>query len=153
MGWEIRVSFSNLSSMKQILGIGSVVLALVMFSLAFAYNKYVTVLKHPTAGAYLADAEGKSLYIFTNDTEGSGESTCYGGCAGAWPPYLVDTTDIQGHDDFVGELSVITRTDGALQLAYNGMPLYYYVADAKAGDITGHEVGGVWFLAAYGERE
>ncbi len=128
-------------------------LVTVMGSLAFAYHEYLTIQENPTLGSYLADLEGKSLYIFTNDVAGDGNSACYGGCAGAWPPFLVGSADIQGHDDFLGELSVITRTDGTLQLAYNGMPLYYFAGDTKAGDITGHEVGGVWFLASYKTAE
>jgi len=34
-----------------------------------------------------------------------------------------------------------------MQLAINGLPLYYYAPDTKAGDTTGQGVGGVWFIA------
>lgn len=138
--------------MKTLAARMAMVVVLGFASLVLAFDGYVAVLEHPTAGEYLTDVEGKSLYIFTNDTVGEGTSACYGGCAGAWPPYLVDTAEIHGHDDFIGELTVITRTDGTLQLAYNGMPLYYFAGDGKAGDSNGHEMGGVWFLAAYAQE-
>ena len=35
-------------------------------------------------GEFLVDAEGMTLYLFTNDTENT--STCYGDCADAWTP-------------------------------------------------------------------
>jgi predicted lipoprotein with Yx(FWY)xxD motif len=43
-------------------------------------------------------------------------------------------------------ITVIIRTDGTKQFAWNSMPLYYYSKDAKAGDLTGDGVGGVWHL-------
>jgi predicted lipoprotein with Yx(FWY)xxD motif len=39
-------------------------------------------------GDVLVDAEGRSLYLFTND-EGT-TSSCTGGCADTWPPLTVD---------------------------------------------------------------
>ena len=47
-----------------------------------------------------------------------------------------------------GEITMITRDDGSMQVAYNGWPLYYYEPDNAPGDTTGHEVGGVWFVIA-----
>ena len=37
-------------------------------------------------GTILADSDGNTLYLFTNDE--SSMSNCSGGCAGAWPPLL-----------------------------------------------------------------
>jgi len=45
-------------------------------------------------------------------------------------------------------LGTTQRKDGKLQATYNGMPLYYYVKDIKAGDTKGQGVGGVWFLVS-----
>jgi predicted lipoprotein with Yx(FWY)xxD motif len=45
-----------------------------------------------------------------------------------------------------GVLGTIARTDGALQVTYNGAPLYYWKNDTKSGDTTGQNVGGVWFV-------
>ena len=35
-----------------------------------------------------------------------------------------------------------------MQVAINGLPLYYYADDTKAGDTTGQGVGGKWFVAS-----
>ena len=33
-------------------------------------------------------------------------------------------------------------------MTYEGAPIYYFAKDTKAGDVTGQNVGGVWFVAA-----
>ena len=43
-------------------------------------------------------------------------------------------------------LDVLVRTDGTRQVMYNGMPLYYFAADANPGDTKGQGVGKVWFV-------
>ena len=51
------------------------------------------------------------------------------------------------------KLGTTTRKDGTLQVTYNGWPLYYYEKDKAAGDVTGQDVGGVWFVvSAAGEK-
>ena len=44
--------------------------------------------------------------------------------------------------------TLVARTDGTMQWAYDGKPTYFYVGDAAAGDITGDGVGGVWHMIA-----
>ena len=46
-----------------------------------------------------------------------------------------------------GTLSTIKRDDGTLQLAINGMPLYYFANDTAKGQLNGQGVGGVWYVA------
>ncbi|MEO8540687.1 MAG: hypothetical protein ABI577_13190, partial [bacterium] len=43
--------------------------------------------------------------------------------------------------------SLITRDDGAKQIAYNGKPLYRYGPDKAPGDANGQGIGNVWFVA------
>ncbi len=97
-------------------------------------------------GSFLTDAEGMTLYIFTNDTADSGTSVCNDDCAANWPPFFVDGATLP--EGTAGELTTITRDDGSSQLAYNGMPLYLWVGDTAAGDTTGEGVGDVWFVAS-----
>ena len=101
-----------------------------------------------SAGQTLTGEDGKTLYIFTKDTKGSGKSVCNGDCATNWPPLLVDELDeVKPDSAATGTLALITRDDGKTQLSYNGMPLYYFAADKAAGDTAGQGVGGVWFVA------
>lgn len=97
-------------------------------------------------GTILVDAEGMTLYTFTNDTANSGESACVDACAQAWPPLTVEGEPTAG-DGIDGELATIERTDGTTQVTYKGLPLYFFASDATPGDTNGHEVGGIWFVA------
>jgi predicted lipoprotein with Yx(FWY)xxD motif len=87
----------------------------------------------------LANKEGKTLYVFTKDTPN--KSNCNGGCATAWPPFMVANPALAG-----GDFSIVTRDDGGKQWAFKGQPLYFFAGDAKAGDMTGEGQGGVWFV-------
>ncbi|GAB4560103.1 MAG: hypothetical protein Kow0047_06470 [Anaerolineae bacterium] len=105
----------------------------------------VAVSEHPSLGPILVGPNGMTLYIFTRDEPGV--SNCYDQCAENWPPLLVD----EGQEPIAGEgvtgmLSVVERTDGGRQVAYNGMPLYYFVNDAQPGDVAGQGVRDVWFV-------
>ena len=92
-------------------------------------------------GQYMTDFQGMTLYTYDKDT--SGVSNCSGNCAVAWPVY---TSGATAQKIFPENISVITRADGSKQFAWKGMPLYYYKNDAKAGDVTGDGVGGVWHI-------
>jgi len=100
----------------------------------------------PTLGTYLTGAGGMTLYIRTSDPAGG--SSCTGGCASAWPPLTVAAggQPLAGAD-VTGTLATFARSDGSLQVTYNGRALYYYAADTKPGDTSGQGVGGVWFVA------
>jgi predicted lipoprotein with Yx(FWY)xxD motif len=97
----------------------------------------------PDLGTFLTDSAGMTLYMYTKDTVGI--SACYGGCATAWPPLLTDSAATLP-PSLPGAVGTTTRTDGSLQVTYNGMPLYYWASDQKPGDTTGQNVGGVWFV-------
>jgi predicted lipoprotein with Yx(FWY)xxD motif len=93
-------------------------------------------------GSILVDGEGFTLYIFTNDTEGT--SNCNEGCIENWPAVPGDTTI--GGDLDAAMFSTVTRADGSEQLAVNGLPLYRFAPDEAPGDVNGQGVGGVWFV-------
>jgi predicted lipoprotein with Yx(FWY)xxD motif len=96
---------------------------------------------------YLTGEDGKTLYMFKNDTADSGKSTCNGGCAATWPPFTVDSLDEVKPDAAVtGKLALVTRDDGTKQVSYNGVPVCYYSADTKAGDTNGQGFAGKWFV-------
>jgi predicted lipoprotein with Yx(FWY)xxD motif len=129
------------------LGFVMITVLVTLGSVALAYHNVFGVFTHERYGTFLTDTAGKTLYIFKSDTQGSGESTCYDGCASAWPPYIVSEAPGEAHDEVTGELGTITRKDGSLQATYNGWPLYYFAGDAAPGDANGQNVGEVWFVA------
>jgi len=90
----------------------------------------------------LADANGRTLYWFAPDT--AARSACYGSCAAYWPPVKGPATAGPG---VTGKLSVLTRSDGSVQAAYDGHPLYTYVGDGAPGQANGNGLnlnGGLW---------
>ena len=44
-------------------------------------------------------------------------------------------------------LGTITRSDGTMQVTYNGWPLYYWAQDKAPGDTTGQGVNKVWWVS------
>ena len=102
-------------------------------------------------GDILVDGKGRTLYLFTRDKKS--KSRCYGQCAKAWPPFLTKGKPRAGKGtdpDLVGSTK---RRNGKRQVTYNGHPLYYYIADRKAGQITCQNVvefGGTWLLVSPG---
>ena len=97
-------------------------------------------------GPYLTGKDGMALYVFGNDSANT--SACSGGCAATWPPFTVDAGDgFKAGAGVKGKLTTFARADGAMQVAYDGSPLYYYAADEAAGDTKGQGIGDVWFIA------
>jgi predicted lipoprotein with Yx(FWY)xxD motif len=104
----------------------------------------VTLQNNATLGNFLVDGKGMTLYYFTKDV--NGKSNCTGGCLTAWPIYYAE--DIKpGAGIDAGDFTTITRGDGSKQTAYKNWPLYYYIGDTKAGDVTGEAVENEWFVA------
>jgi predicted lipoprotein with Yx(FWY)xxD motif len=101
----------------------------------------LSVQANPTqvSNGVLANKEGETLYTF--DKDASGKSNCNGGCATAWPPFIVANPALVG-----GDFSIVKRDDGAAQWAFKGKPLYFFAGDAKAGDVNGDKQGGVWHV-------
>ena len=91
------------------------------------------------AGQILTTPEGRTVYTF--DQDAAGASSCYGDCAEEWPP----VTAAAGAQPF-GHMSVVSRTDGTQQWAYDGKPLYLYHDDDAPGDMEGDGEGGVWHV-------
>lgn len=93
-------------------------------------------------GTILVDDEGRTLYMFDNDT--GGESTCYDDCASTWPP--VTGTAAAGDGVDASLIGTTMRTDGTVQVTYNGLPLYLFAGDSAAGDVNGQGVNDIWWV-------
>ncbi|MBS4079926.1 COG4315 family predicted lipoprotein [Pseudomonas rustica] len=109
--------------------------ALALPSMAFAADPAME-----KDGMY-TDHKGMTLYTFAKDS--AGKSMCNDKCATNWPPLMATAGDKS-----MGDWTVIKRDDGKMQWAYQGMPLYTFVMDKKAGDMTGDgKMDGAWKVA------
>jgi predicted lipoprotein with Yx(FWY)xxD motif len=100
---------------------------------------------HTRVGPVLASSRGLTLYYYSADKRHSGKSACTGTCATAWPPVAAPVKAPAGVR-LPGKLGVITRPGGLRQVTLNGYPLYFYIGDKAAGQITGDGVGGAWHV-------
>jgi predicted lipoprotein with Yx(FWY)xxD motif len=103
------------------------------FTSAFAQSGPVKVMN----GVLVGD---KDMTLYTFDKDSDGKSACNGACATNWPPVMAEGA-------VSGDYSAITRDDGKKQIAHKGKPLYYWVKDKQAGDMTGDMVNNVWHTA------
>lgn len=111
------------------------------------------------AGVYRADTEefqeilfnefGYALYRFDKDKGPT--STCYGACEKEWPPLLTEGKPV-AFAVIPSKLGTTERKDGTTQVTYFGHPLYTYVGDQEAGNVTGEvngqgvkAFGGTWY--------
>lgn len=86
----------------------------------------------------LVTATGMTVYTFDKDVADSGKSVCNGPCAELWPAVSAPASVSPPY-------SVITRDDGAKQLAYKGKPLYVYAKDAP-GQRNGDNFKTIWHV-------
>ncbi len=111
-------------------------------------------IKSSGLGRILVDAKGRTLYLFEKDKGTT--SSCYGACAGGWPPYTTTGAPQAGSGVSAPLLGTTARTDGKTEVTYHGHPLYYFVGDSKPGDTNGEGVnafGAEWYvLSAAGNK-
>ena len=95
-------------------------------------------------GKIYTDAKGMTLYTFDKDEPG--KSNCYDQCAVNWPPLLAEEGAMAE-----GEWTIVERTDGTRQWAYEGKPVYLWIQDKAPGDVTGEGKGdGTWHVLMAG---
>jgi predicted lipoprotein with Yx(FWY)xxD motif len=114
----------------------------------------LTVASAPKVGAILVDSKGFTVYDFHKD-KGT-VSSCYGGCAGVWPPVLTEGAPTAGEGASAAKLGTTKRKDGTVQVTYAGHPLYTYAVDKKPGEANGNDIdsfGAEWYaLQGSGEE-
>ena len=105
-------------------------------------------------GTILVAGNGRTLYLFAADK--GKVSTCYGGCASAWPPLTTSTKAQSGGSAMSAQLGTSKRTDNTVQVTYAGHPLYYFAGDGSPGDVKGQGLnihgGRWWVLSASGKQ-
>lgn len=95
-------------------------------------------------GTYFTDSKGKTLYYFIQDTPGN--STLSGQSLAEFPVYgprLINMPPFINPQDF----STVKRADNLSQLAYKGMPLYYYIGDKNPGDTLAQKYSNDFYAA------
>lgn len=102
-------------------------------------------------GTLITGANNRTLYVFKPDEKSTSAhdklSTCNGACAKVWPPVLASSTPKVAGEANASLVGLTTRSDGSKQVTYNGLPLYYYSADTKAGEAEGNHLKdgfGLW---------
>jgi predicted lipoprotein with Yx(FWY)xxD motif len=99
-------------------------------------------------GKILVDeTTSKTLYTWAKDTDEN--SQCYDQCATFWPPLITTAKIVAGDGVTTGKFGTSARKDGALQVTFNGHPLYFFQRDAAPGDTNGQGntgFGAVWLV-------
>ena len=127
--------------MKVLIGL-LVTLCLFIPTAAFANHHAIKIAKKDGIGAYLTDAEGKTLYWFKKDAPG--QSACAGPCVEKWPLYYREAV-APPEGTAAADFATIQRADGKPQTTFRGYPLYYWVND-KPGDTAGQGVNNIWYV-------
>jgi predicted lipoprotein with Yx(FWY)xxD motif len=110
----------------------------------------VQVASSPQYGSILVDAQGKTLYLFEQDTGKT--SACTGSCVALWPALTATGSPTAGAGLNASLLGTATQADGSSQVTYNGHLLYLFSGDANAGDVTGQGVEDFFVVSSAGDK-
>jgi len=123
--------------------IDCVLVAAILMTMALAEGEQYAVDISPEG--YLIAGDKMTLYYSLNDAPGNGISNCIGDCSLLWPPFYADLILVPSGLS-TSDFTTISRTDGKMQTAYKGWPLYKYTEDKKPGDVNGDKVNSIWFV-------
>lgn len=85
-------------------------------------------------GMVLVDSSGQALYA-SDQEAATGKIMCTGACNSFWQPVMAKGTPTAS-GSIQGQLGVVKRPDGGMQVTYKGEPLYTFTQD-QAGEVTG----------------
>ena len=100
----------------------------------------------------VVDAHGRTLYALSPET--SHHLLCKSGeCLSAWPPLTVPSrkTKLKAGPGVHGQLGILRRGNGMLQVTLRGVPLYRFSGDSAKGAANGEGIksfGGTWHVLA-----
>ena len=124
-------------------------LAFALSGTVFAAGPATVKTRHGKLGTFLVGPNGKTLYLFEKDKTTA--STCNGACASIWPPLTTNGKPQAQAGISAAKLGTTKRNDGKIEVTYAGHPLYYYVSDTKAGQLSGEgldQFGAKWDAVA-----
>lgn len=91
-------------------------------------------------GPVLADREGRTLYVQKDVSA----PDCDADCRRLWLPLPADAS-IEPPAPF----GIARHPDGSSQWTWDGRPLYRWIGDAGAGDVSGDGVDGRWYAVRF----
>ena len=103
----------------------------------------VLIVQQSNLGFVLALANGDVVYTYGNDKQG-GQPSCTSSCSAAWSGVTGVPMTASG-ETLPGQLGTVTLANGAKQITYNGLPLYY-LKSAKPLMTTGNGMNGLWHV-------
>lgn len=101
-------------------------------------------------GQVLVDSGGRTVYLFGAD-KGTASNCNSAACVQYWPPVLTNGAPQAGAGLNASLLGTATRADGTTQVTYAGHPLYRFISDHKAGDVSGQGInafGAPWYVVS-----
>jgi predicted lipoprotein with Yx(FWY)xxD motif len=107
-----------------------------------ASNSAISI-QQTSLGKTLVDANGRTLYLFLADKHD--RSTLSAAGQAVWPPFTAAMTPRALDGALASQVTMIKGN----QIAYNGHPLYYFVADHHSGQTAGQgltEFGARWYV-------
>ena len=110
--------------------------------------------RHTKLGNVLVDSQDRTVYLFERDRGMA--SSCTGACASIWPPVTATAKPGAGLGLSASKIALSKRSDGTMQVAYGGHPLYTYVGDAGPGDTKGeglNQFGAEWNVVSPSGRQ
>lgn len=113
---------------------------------AVAANSAVSVQQTPL-GKTLADADGRTLYLFAADK--ANVSTLSAAGRAFWPPFTATIKPSTTGGALAGKIRTVAGATGAGQVTYNGHPLYYFIGDHNSGQTSGqalNQFGARWYV-------
>jgi predicted lipoprotein with Yx(FWY)xxD motif len=127
----------------------SVVAGATVASAAPTANRSTVVTVRRTTGSLgkvLVDGDGRTLYVDARDR--ANHLACTGSCAKRWPPLLLAKGVKRAQaGPGVTDLGTVRRPNGRLEVTSHTMPLYLYVGDRHAGQLSGEGKSGIFFAA------
>jgi predicted lipoprotein with Yx(FWY)xxD motif len=101
---------------------------------AFAAGSHAKVAVRATAlGTVIVDARGHTLYTYD-------QGVCSGSCAALWPPFVTAGAPVALKGVKASLVGTTKRSDGKVQVTFAHRPLYFFVKDAKAGQVSGASI-------------
>ena len=101
-------------------------------------------------GEILVGPSGRTIYLFLADS-GTSSSCNSPSCVQNWPPVLTKGAPQAGSGVTASLLGTTTRNDGTTEVTYAGHPLYYFIADKQAGQVSGQGIdafGAPWYVVS-----